>query len=41
MRADGTTTRRDPTERAGIDPWVFYIAAVISLAFVLWGVLDT
>ena len=23
--------------RAAIDPWVFFIAAGISLAFVLWG----
>ena len=28
-------------KRAGVDPWVFSIAAGISLAFVLWGVLDT
>jgi choline/carnitine/betaine transport len=26
--------------RAAIDPWVFFIAAGISLAFVLWGVID-
>ena len=28
-------------QRTGIDPWVFGIAATISIAFVLWGVLDT
>jgi glycine betaine transporter len=29
------------TGRTGIDPWVFGIAAGISTAFVLWGVLDS
>jgi glycine betaine transporter len=41
MSTDGVTTQRDPPQRAGIDPWVFYIAAAVSLGFVLWGVLDT
>lgn len=27
-------------QQAGIDPWVFGVAAGISLAFVLWGMLD-
>jgi len=29
------------SRRAGVDPVVFWVSAVISLAFVLWGVLDT
>ena len=41
MSAEQGTPREDATERARIDPWVFSIAAAISLAFVLWGVLDT
>ena len=41
MSAEHGTVREDAPERTGIDPWVFFIAAGISLAFVLWGVLDT
>ena len=41
MSADQGTVREDAPERARVDPWVFFIAAGISLAFVLWGVLDT
>jgi glycine betaine transporter len=29
------------SRRAGVDPVVFWVSAAISLAFVLWGVLDT
>ena len=31
----------NPPQSARIDPWVFGIAAAISTAFVLWGVLDS
>ena len=31
----------NPSQSARIDPWVFGIAAAISTAFVLWGVLDS
>jgi glycine betaine transporter len=41
MSAEHGTVRDDAPERTRIDPWVFFIAAGISLAFVLWGVLDT
>jgi choline/carnitine/betaine transport len=41
MSAETGTAREDAPERARIDPWVFSIAAAISVAFVLWGVLDT
>jgi choline/carnitine/betaine transport len=37
MSEHGPTARG---ARAGVDPWVFFIAAGISLAFVLWGVID-
>jgi choline-glycine betaine transporter len=37
MSEHGPTTHG---ARAAIDPWVFFIAAGISLAFVLWGVID-
>jgi glycine betaine transporter len=33
--------RSNSSRGFGIDPWVFGIAAAISAAFVLWGVLDT
>jgi hypothetical protein len=36
-RGDGSDTRRR-SER--IDPWVFGVAAAISTAFVVWGVVD-
>ena len=38
---DGAQDLSDSTTRTGIDPWVFGIAAGISTAFVLWGVLDS
>jgi glycine betaine transporter len=38
---DGGEGRSASTGRTGIDPWVFGIAAGISTAFVLWGVLDS
>jgi glycine betaine transporter len=37
---DGDRTRPRPAPGFGIDRWVFGIAAGISTAFVLWGVLD-
>jgi glycine betaine transporter len=41
MSTDGVKMQSGPAKQSGIDPWVFCIAAGISLAFVLWGVLDT
>ena len=38
---DGANAGSSPQQRTGIDPWVFGPAATISLAFVLWGVLDS
>ena len=35
-----TDIRTDPPRESSIDPWVFGISAAISIAFVLWGVLD-
>ena len=39
---NGSPGEGGPSEpqQTGIDPWVFGVAAAISLAFVLWGVLD-
>ena len=40
---NGSPGEEGPSEprQTGIDPWVFGPAAAISLAFVLWGVLDS
>ena len=35
-----TDIRTDSPRQSSIDPWVFGISAAISIAFVLWGVLD-
>ena len=40
MSEHGPTAHGEGSARASIDPWVFFIAAGISLAFVLWGVID-
>ena len=41
MTDAGATSGEGLKQRTGIDPWVFWPAAIISIAFVLWGVLDT
>jgi hypothetical protein len=38
---DGKHASPHSGSRTGIDPWVFGIAAGISTAFVIWGVLDS
>ena len=40
MSEHGPTAHEARAARAGVDPVVFFIAAGISLAFVLWGVID-
>ena len=40
MSVNDASTVGDRAGRTGVDPWVFWIAAGISLAFVLWGVID-
>jgi glycine betaine transporter len=37
---DGGRGRAETQRRPGIDPWVFGVAAAISTAFLVWGVLD-